>query len=300
MDEATRMPGGAYAPDADSLLRQAEQLIARRRWHAADQVLQQGLQLEPGHIGLLVETARVRMMQDRESAARELLIDVLRQAPGHVEARFLMFHVLCALGELPDAEQLIIALIREMPAQPLFFAAYARLMLRALEFRKARALVKEALHLSPDDREALHVMALCELVEGRGASQREAIRRLLTEEPQHQQTMHLVINTLLERGRTREAHRLARELLRLQPDDASALARVKALAADAHWLMWPLWPLQRWGAAATIGLWIAFVGGSTLLSRTAPDWASPYWMLMTGYVVYSWVIPPVVRWWTSR
>ena len=292
-------PAGAAPPDIDALLERAHLLIERRRWREAEAVLRQGLAVEPSHPDLLTELARTLYAQDESGEARLLLSDVLAKEPTHLQARYLMFNVLLDLGEQTEAEPVILGLIRDYPGSPDFLSAYARLMLRALQIDKARGLVAEALRLAPDDHGTLRTAALCDLVDGRRGDT-EAMRRLLAEDPGSRETLSLVISALVERGRLREARRLAKELLRAQPDDPYALARVQSLAGDTHWALLPLWPLQRWGWTGSIAIWLGAVAFGRWLERAAPEWAEPFWICWLTYAIYSWVAPPVVRWLARR
>ncbi|WP_431100953.1 tetratricopeptide repeat protein [Roseateles noduli] len=286
---ATQEPLGVEA-----LIERAELLIERRRWREAETVLRQGLALEPEDLTLLTELARTRFAQNDNDEALHLVRGVLAKDPSHFEGRYLLFHVLADMDEAAEAEAVILALIREFPGAPGFYTSYARLMLRALQVDKARGLVAEALRLAPDSHGALQAAALCDLVDGRRGDT-AAMRRLLVEDPGSRETLSLVINALIDRGRIREAYRLSKELLRAQPDDPFALQRVKALAGEAHWALRPLWPLQRWGWQASVGLWVAAVAIGRLLERQAPEWAATFWICWLVYAVYSWIAPPLVR-----
>lgn len=281
-------------PGVVELLERAELLIERRRWREAETVLRQALALEPEHAGLLTELARTRFSQDDNFEAERLLREVLAKDPSHLEARYLLFHVFVDMDEVVEAESVILALLRESPGMPGFYVAYARLMLRALELDKARALTTEALRLEPNRHETLHMAALCDLVEGRRGDT-AALRRLLVEDPGSRATLSLVINALIERGQVREAYRLSKQMLRAQPDDPFALARVKALAGDAHWALRPLWPLQRWGWTGAVAMWVGAVAIGRVLERVAPVWADLFWTCWLIYAIYSWVAPPLVR-----
>lgn len=292
-------PVAPEPPGVDALVQRAELLIERRRWREAESLLREALAIEPEHATVLIELARTRCAQDDNGEALRLVRGVLARDPSHVEARYLLFHVLMDQNEAAEAESVILALIREWPGAPGFYTAYARLMLRALQVDKARGLVAEALRLAPDSRDALQVAALCDLVDGRRGDQ-AAMRRLLVEDPGSRETLSLVVNALIDQGRLREAQRLSKELLRAQPDDPFALARVKALAGDTHWALLPLWPMQRWGWTASIGMWIGAVAIGRLLERQAPEWAGTFWICWLVYAIYSWVAPTLVSRLTAR
>lgn len=286
--------------DIGQLLLQASALLDRRRIEPARALLVQGLKSEPGHAGLLYESARADYLADRHADARLTLGQLLRQQPDDADARHLLFWIAMEEGQLAEAEALILGLLRDWPQHPGYYVRYARLMLRALNFGKAEALVAEALQRAPNDGECLRVHAMCELARGRTGSDNKALLQLIIDDPQDGQTLRLLVYALDEAGRGGEAYRLARELLRAQPDDAQLLALVQALAAVNHWSLKPLWPMRRWGWAGAIGIWALGVLGGRVLDLWWPAAGGPFLGLLLCYVIYSWVWPPVLRRWLAR
>jgi hypothetical protein len=67
--------------------------------------------------------------------------------------------------------------------------------------------------------------------------------------------------------------------------------------------MLPLWPMQRWGWGAAIGLWLAINVILRVLASQGAEWADLTIALSFGflaYVIYSWVWPPLLRRWMVR
>ena len=64
---------------------------------------------------------------------------------------------------------------------------------------------------------------------------------------------------------------------------------------NAHWLLYPLRFIHRIGGAK---IWVGFIGAYFILRRVGPPVvATAVILTYLVIVVYSWVIPPIVRWW---
>jgi tetratricopeptide (TPR) repeat protein len=290
----------ARPPEADAAAAQASALLDRRRVPQARAVLAEALRTAPDHLGLLFEMARAEVLEDRWDPARDTLGHLLRLAPSHVGARLLLFIAEMEAGRLPEAERLILGLLHEMPQQGELYAHYARLMLRALNFHKASELADEGLRFGPDLDVCLRARALCDLVVQGRKLDSQALQRLLAGDPHDLHSLRLVVVALVQAGRMQEAHRVARNLLRADPTDAGLLQMVRSLRMSTHWSMWPLWPMQRWGWGASIGLWLVMLLGMRALEKVAPQWVGPAWIVLLVYVIYSWVWPPIFRRWMMR
>lgn len=291
----TPLPQPGEGHEAEAAAAHASELLDRNRIAQARQVLGAALRKQPQHAGLLYELARADYQADANDSAAATLARVLAQEPGHVPARLLMFHIEQEAGRLVRAEEIILGLLREDPAQAVFYALYARLMLQALNFAKAGQLVDEALRRDPQLPLALRTRTLCDLVMNKPGARSDALVRLLADDPGDLRTMHLVVVALVHAGRTREAYQLSRELLRADPTNTAVVALVRSLRVDTHWSQWPLWPLRRWGWYGSVALWVGSVIGIRMLDQAAPVLVFPATMLLLAYVVYSWVWPPLLR-----
>ena len=274
---------------------QASALLDRRRIPQARALLGPALQQHPDNVALLFESARADYLEDRNAQARETLGHLMQRAPGDVSARWLLFLAERDDGRLAEAEALILPLLRENPQHAPFYAGYSILMLRALDIQKARELALEGLRCHPDDEGCLQARALCDMVEGRG--DHEALARLVARDPSNVYTLRLVVVAMAQRGQLSAAHRLAQELLRMQPDDRQLLNQVNELRVNNHWSLLPLWPMRRWGWGASVAIWLGAVGLMQGLRNTVPaavPWVAGFFLV---YVVYSWVWPPLLRRW---
>jgi len=286
-----------FAGDA---VAQASELLDRRRVFQARQLLRTALEAHPDHPDLLFEAARADAIEDKNASARATLGEVLRHEPQHFNARVLLVALLTDDGELVEAERVVLSLLHEYPQSPYLYAAYARVMLRALNIPKARALANEALRLAPDDEHALRARALCDVIELPRGTDSAALGRLIAHNPEDQHTLALMVAALSHDGRHREALRGAKALLRADPNNRDWLANVRILSMQTHWSMLPLAPLQRFGWGGAIGLWIGSILLVQVLSRTVPSIAVQASWIIFGYCIYSWVWPPLLRRWLAR
>lgn len=285
---------------ADDAERLAHELLDRRRTAQARGVLAEALRSDPEHAGLLYQSARADWLDDDNRTARTTLGRLLERDPEHVDARLLLLALLTEDGELVQAEQVALGLLHAYPEWPGLYAAYARVMLRALHLAKARALAEEALRLAPDSDEALRTIALCDIVDGRSGVDSAALQRLLAEHPEDQHVLALVVTALMHERRFGAALRGARELLRAQPNNPHWLTLVRELRLQTHWAMAPLWPLQRWGWAASAALWIGGIVAIRLFGQLWPALVGPATGVILAYAAYSWVGPPLIRRWVMR
>jgi len=283
------------ADDPDLVAAQSSELLDRRRIGQARVLLGSALRHHPDHAGLLYEAARADYLADRNDDARRTLARLLATDPNHFNARYLLAGIELEADNLAEAERLVLELLRQAPETAVFYAFYARVMLRALQFDKAKQLAAEGLRHAPHDESCLRARVLCDLVDGRADSR--ALAQLVAGDPNALETMRLVVVALVHANRSREALRLARELLRAQPNDEHLLTLVRSLRIDTHWTLWPLWPTQRWGWNASIAMWIAVV---VLLQVLDSRLTGPFSALWLAYVAYSWAWPPLLRRWIAR
>jgi len=287
-------------PGPDDELRglrhEAEALLERRRYAQARNVLARGLARAPDDAHLQYLGAFVDYAQGNLDAALQSVQAILGRDPGHFGARSLAAHVHVARREFREAEAVLIALLRDYPEAAPLYADYAEVMLATLNLDKAVALAREGLRHEPDSPSCLQVIAVAELIEGRNGADAEHLGRLLRLHPDRLHTLTTLVLALDDRGDHRGALRLARELLRSQPDDPHLVELVRALQRQTHWSMLPLYPMQRWGWGGAIGVTVAGMLGLRLLEGRLPDALyGAVSLLWLAYVIYSWVWPSILR-----
>lgn len=273
---------------------QAFYFIERRRLVDARRVLKEGLAQYPQDPDLLFHSAQADWIDDRNQDAETTLRQLLVSNPHHAPARQLLAEVLVESGMFADAEVLLISLLRDYPESAELYGRYARLMLRTLHLEKAERLAVEGLRYDPEDRECLLAQALCETVR-KGGAQNRGLEKLLSAHPESLSSVHALVVALVNSGRVSEAHRVAQGAMRADPANQHLVELVRELRIQNHWSMKPLWPLQKWGWGASIGMWLGAVITFRVLDKAAPGIALPAALVWIAYAIYSWVWPSLIR-----
>lgn len=248
----------------------------------------------PEHPALLLRAAWIDYLDDRHDAALVAVRHVLVKNPSNENARGLYFELLMEGQQHREAETVIIELLREFPEESSYYGRYADLMLRTLNVGKAARLAREGLTYEPDCGQCLAAQAICELIEQPGRPS-QGLQQLLLVHPRFLSTLSLVIVALEQRGHLQEAKKFSQELVRIQPDNEHVAAIASELRVKAHWSMLPLRPLQKWGWGAAAVLWLLFVAVSSVLRQASPIAAGVFAIVMSIYIVYSWVWPSLLR-----
>jgi len=283
------------ASTPEHVMHQVEVLLERRRTSQARALLKPALATHPDHTGLLLQSAWTDYLEDRNDEALTTVRQVLLAEPKDQSARLLYFELLLERGDNAEAERTIIELLREYPEHAHYYGRYAQLMLKTLNIGKSHQLALEGLKYDPDDAECLGAQTMCDFIERPGSTISQGLQQLLVRHPQSLRTLLLVVVALEQRGDRREALSIARELLRVQPDNEGILDMVRQLKLVTHWSMWPLWPVVRFGWTGSVGIWLLAVFGLNALRRSDPELAGTIGLVVLAYVAYSWIWPPILK-----
>jgi predicted Zn-dependent protease len=278
----------------EETLEQIEALVERKRTVQARAILADAIKQFPDDSRLLLQAAWVDYLDDRSDEAIKAIHQVLAREPENPNAKQLLLELLIEREDLVEAERVAIDMLRLYPESAHLYGRYADIMLRALNVPKASALAKEGLRHSPDDRECLAARTLCDFIQ-QGSKASPALQRLLLEHPKSLRTLMLVTIALERRGEQAQAHQIAKEMLRSDPNNKHLVELVRHFRRTTHWSMIPLRPLQKYGWGASIGMWLAAVVGARLINKYSPQWAMAFTITVLVYVVYSWVWPPLFR-----
>jgi tetratricopeptide (TPR) repeat protein len=271
-------------------------LLDRRRYGQARTRLAAALKEHPSDVELLYLSAFVDYATDNNEAARSTVRAALNADPQHAPSRDLFAHILEEEKQYPEAERVRIELLRDYPEDADYFASYAHLMLRTMNIDKARRLAQEGLRFEPEHARSLYVVALADLIDGRSGRDSTSLATLVREHPEQVQTAIALIVALQDRGDVRGAQRIAKELLRSQPDNEHFVQLVRDLRSVGHWSLWPLYPMVRWGWGGAIVVTVAGIAGVRALSGVvSPPVAETLTWTWIAYCVYSWVWPPLLR-----
>jgi len=280
----------------DALVERVQLLVERQKFRPARAALAEGLRHHPESQPLLYFSAYVDWVEDQLDAAQRSLKQLLGLDPSHYGGRVLLGRLLAERKDVAGAEQTWIALLRDYPEEADLYAEYGALMMRTMHLDKARRLAEEGLRHEPEHEHCLYIVAMVELIDGRGMGENENLVRLIARHPERLRTGLALVIALQDRGRSREALRVSQQLLRSQPDSPELLENVRALKAESHWSMLPLYPIRRWGWPAAIGLWFAFAFGLPLIAPGLPRGAiNVVTIVWVVYAIYSWVWPPLLR-----
>lgn len=275
-----------------------EALLDRRRFALARAAISRALQSYPGAPHIRYLGAFLDYADGDAEVALKSVDQLLADAPEHHGARRLRAHLLKDALRLAEAEQEWINLLREYPEDAGCYAGYAELTLHALQLEKAEALAGEGLRHDPEHAACLYIRTMVSIARGSASSGTDdaALRRLLAAHPDNQRSSIALVVSLSHRGDNNTALRVARGLLRAQPDSQELLELVKELRRGVHWSMIPLYPMQRWGWGGAIGVTI---GGMLIVSQVGPRLPETYGAVLSwtwlAYVAYSWIWPPLFK-----
>lgn len=284
-------------PDPTAL-QGADFLLGQRRTRAARELLAPLIEENPDSPEVHLRLARAAIIDENNDLAREHLDLVLARAPNDEIARWLLAHVEYEEKNYPQAEALIIELIRENPRDAEYLAFYARLLLVTLHLDKARRLATEAIRIDPTSHDALVVSGLISVVDGRATDTDETIRELIESDPEGEQVLRLLFFVLSERKLHREALRVGQRLLQLNPGDGAVIEALVEMRYLSHWTTLPLYPLIRWGWSGSAALWLGFL--LVMATMKGHPLAGPISLFYLFYVLYSWLYPPLLKRYLTR
>lgn len=158
--------------------------------------------------------------------------------------------------DLAAGERAVLNAIRLDPADPLSFAAYARLAALGGQGDKARRLLAHAQSLAPDDVAVLEAKMLTEFLSGSDRAAKEATHALLRADPESQ-AGHAMRGMLhLQLGEARHSAAAMRTAVLIDPSNQPVASLAHDARVASHWFMAPMQLAQRVGPVA---LWIGFV-----------------------------------------
>ena len=288
-------------PDIAQDLQMLQELSARNRTAQMRTILQRLLPSHPDHHDVLYYAAQVDWLEDKDEDALATVSQLVEKYPDSFWGRMLLFRVLEGLGRRGEAEGVVLELLREYPEDALLYGRYSILMLESMQVDKAGQLAARAIAIDPDNEVALTASVLHQLVTDPGEPATQRLNELVSRYPDTVSTLLMVVAVLSEQDQNKEALRIAQEVLRHSPDSQGVVDLVIALKTSSHWSMVPLRPLQKWGWGASIAIWFVMI----MLLRNAEGtpiepYALPLAIAFIGYVIYSWVWPPILKRWVGR
>ena len=272
-----------------------EHLIDIKRFPQARSEVEKRLQSEPNNTQLLFYSAQIHWMNDENIEGIEVAEVGLSYAPNDEGLRYLLFELLKDESRYQEAELIIIELIKSNPRDDDYLRGYSELMLFTFHLKKAKALILEALRISPDDVSNIHIATLIDIVDGNLEHSEQKIQKLIADDPDNQHILFLLLVQLIEKKKTKEALILAQELLRSDPQNNYLIDIIVDLRSTTHWSAIPLWPINRFGWIASIGLWFIFVILLKAESHYNISWLSYITWIYLGWCIYTWLHNPIYK-----
>lgn len=277
-----------------ALLELGKTTLARR-------LLQDVARSDPGNPQLLLSAALLNGYEEKYPEAERDVTEFLRVEPTHAVGRRLLAHVFRETGRHAEAERILIELIREFPGQSEHYIDYATVLMHNLRFDKAGHLLDEALRIDPDAELGRFYRTVLLFAQGKASSDRTLAFMDFATSPTSRQAVVRMILVLMDAGRLRDARELARELALRMPDDESVLDLFRQLAVSTHPLMVPLRPFLKHGYVRYAMLYVGMLCLVFPLVRAGQERiAFGFVVLVLTFIVYSWVVPPLVRWRIKR
>ena len=201
-------------------------------------------------------------------------------------------------GDLAEAERLLLAALRLDPEDAELLAQYALLLVRGGQSGKAAAVLARAERLDPEDATVARAQALLAFLSGDDRGARRHGERILADDP-GDPVGHAVLGaTASSRGAAGVATRHFDETARYDVTDRWAVDAAREARIQAHWLLWPMRVVNRFGPAV---LWIVGIGGGFALDALGLSLLGLIWILTYVLLaVYSWTVAPLARRWLAR
>jgi len=230
----------------------------------AHDAVRRGLSLEPQHPALLYMHATMTENLESPDKAEEAYLSLLREHPNHVSGLLGYGWLLASNGDTEGARAVLERVSGHVGAGVPDALALAGVIACADgDLNTSRTLLDRGLQADPN---SVRLHALRAMLASTGGEGRERTSR------------------------------------HLRAAAASNPRNAAALGYSARYLdHWALVPLRIFNRFSTAQIWLAWIATLFVLRRILPD--GPLLIVVLVYVslaVYSWVAPPVLRWWLRR
>ncbi|HWT91478.1 MAG TPA: tetratricopeptide repeat protein [Solirubrobacteraceae bacterium] len=228
---------------------------------------------------------------DRHEDAADTAREALGRWPDDVDFLRLLAVAEAQRDRLAEAEDAILAALAVEPDEPDLLATYADVLTRGVQLDEAGAVLDRAAEVAPDSTVVLRLRLNLAYASGHDDEARALAHELLQHDADDYQG-HVMLGALdldkLKLGDARERIGTA-----VRQDPASLRGTTQQLRLLGNPLMWPMWPIQRFGPGP---VWVAAVAtifglGAAGLG-TAQAVAVVVWLV---FCVYSWTVPALVE-----
>jgi tetratricopeptide (TPR) repeat protein len=232
-------------------------------------------------------------IEDYDRAAEEAQT-ALGQAPGDTDLLYLLSVAEEHRYRLEEAEAAILAALEQDPDSVRLLCQYADVLIRGCKLGKAERVIDLAAAADPDAIEVLSARQSLAYLRGRDREAKRLSRELLAIDP-HSVQAHRMLGVFdFNRGNVWSAASRFGEAVRQNPGEqiyAADAWEARRMARNPLW-----WPTLFFTRLGTIRSWFAamaiIVGLGLLGLTTAAGVALVVWWMLC---IWSWVVPPVLR-----
>lgn len=234
------------------------------RWAEAGDAARAGLAANGPDPDLLYWLGRAEQHAGNAETAERVLLDGLALAPHDVDLLCAYADLCAGEGQVEKAAKLVALAAAEDPHAPMVYATRVKVAYARGDDREAERISREFVAAYPANPVANALLGGVSAARGQVGAAYAGFRRAVAEDP------------------TEQAYA------------ESALE----MRAAGHPLMLPLRPILRFGALKVWLAAIVLIFGLRLLH--VPQLSFVVAVAWVAYCVYSWVVPPLVRWWVRR
>lgn len=287
----------------DAIISRVEVLLNQRRFKEAEELIQEGISIDPNHPHLIILSADLSYLQEDYARSLELIHMAMAFAADEPYLHYLKSRSLVALDRYSDAEKSIEQAIHLDADQADYFAFWAYIKLDRKQFEEALNLANKALEIDSENLLGRNSRSTALLKLNRNEESSETIEEALNEDPDNVFTHSNYGWNLLEQGKHQEALRHFNEALQLDPNFELAQEgmkeAIKAKYVVYRWfLKYKFWMSNmtakyQWGFV--IGFYLLY-RGLALFAENNPAYSvfvTPILILYLIFALSSWVMTPI-------
>jgi Flp pilus assembly protein TadD len=271
---------------SDSALARAEHWLEVGRPERCLEELGQG-GAEPDPRGLALQAMALRQLE-RWQECVDATSRGLALAPDDLELRFQRAVAVEQLGDVAQAERLLLACLEAQPRNVVLLTGYASLLLRHGHPDDAERVLRRAAVEAPGSPEVEMVRARLLMVRRRDADAVEVVRGVLAQDPTRADALWLLGALEHERGLSRQAAPRLRSAALSNLDDRELASGARDVGREARWFAWPLRLVRRLPDAAVVPAQLGVVLAAALLLGYRPTQAAGAVLLAAFLVFVAW------------
>ena len=226
--------------------------------------------------------------------ASRAVLKGLNLDPEDIQLLYMLSSAYQMQGNLASAEKAVLQALDISPENPPLLSKYAELVASAGQFDKADQLLGEASLIEPEDEAVVRTRYVVAMLKGNDRETRHYGEKMIARDPENPNVLIATGADLISHGQVGKGYDRLRRAARSGP---SIIEEFKPIFQEGrlinHWLLVPLWPIERFGPAV---MWISemvVTFGLRLMGFTTI--AGILAITYVAFAIYSWVAPPLVR-----